>query len=116
MLGATWGDLPGDPVPPEVGGMSVNADPRQLPAPLRPSWVEKNGKRGTGMLPMYEIAPRVLTASGDLTLNPAQPHRHASVEPSRGMPRAAYQSALCITRGEWGETTEDVWKKRRHSS
>jgi len=111
--------MPGDPVrppiPPDKYGMSVNADPRELPPPLRPPFVivtRKGVSRGgTSQAPLYRATQSALTASGHLIVNPANSRAHAYVQPSREMPRAVYQKAACDTRDDWAETTKDEWER-----
>jgi hypothetical protein len=77
--------------------MSVTADPRRLPAPLRP----ERFRGGSGRLPLYQIDPATL--GGDLVLEPARPRAHAIVQPARVMHIIDYQKALWRSRLAWEE-------------
>jgi hypothetical protein len=99
-LGATPKDLeprPDGTVAPEGKGMSVTADPRRLPGPLRP----ERFPGGSGRLPLYQLDPTTL--GGDLVLHPLRPRAHAVVQPSRVMHVIDYQRALWRSRPAWQE-------------
>ncbi len=85
-------------VAPQAKGMSVTADPRRLPAPLRP----ERFPGGSGRLPLFELDANALGA--ELSLHPGAPHAHAVLQPGRAMHIREYQQALWRTRPAWQET------------
>jgi hypothetical protein len=108
-LGATRNDIQprhDGTVAPERKGMSVNANPRRLPVPLRPEWLANGG----GVLPLYDIEPAIIPER-DLALEPPRPKAHAVVQPARVMPIDEYQKALCVTRDHWAHVKRDDWEK-----
>ncbi len=97
-LGATPADITPDGagvVGPSKKGMSVNANPAKLPAPLRP----ERFAGGSSRLPLFSIESEALGA--ELELAPASPKAHAVVQPTREMHILDYQQALWRTQPSW---------------
>lgn len=85
-------------VQPGTGGMSLTPDdPSRLPEEFRPESLPG----GIGRMPIFEISPRDIGSSLQISADKHRPRMHAYVEPRRPMSLDNYQGYLCATAPNW---------------